>query len=64
MAEMSQTESKSLRQSSQKPKEISDKNYLLLNDKFAGLIGNLSLKAGTKPELGRILSEKGYWDRK
>ncbi len=42
------------------PKEMTDRNYLLLNSNFAGLIDSISLKQGTKPELGRILTDKGY----
>lgn len=41
-------------------KEVTDRNYLLLNENFAGLIDSIQLKTGTRPELGRILTDKGY----
>lgn len=46
--------------SKHRPKEVTDRNYLLLNDNFAGLIDSIQLKSGTRPELGRILTDKGY----
>ena len=49
--------SKSIRQPQ---KEFSDRNFLLLNHRFAGMLDALELKSGQKPELGRILTDKGY----
>lgn len=41
-------------------KEPTDRNFLLLNPNFSGLIDAIQLKSQSKPELGRILSDKGY----
>jgi hypothetical protein len=38
----------------------SDRNFLLLNDKFVQLVSAISYKESTKPELGRILKDNGY----
>lgn len=39
---------------------VSDRNFLLLNDKFVQLVSAISFKESTKPELGRILKDNGY----
>ena len=56
-AEPQLQKSKSIRQ---QPKEFTDRNFLLLNHRFAGMLDALELKSGHKPELGRILTDKGY----
>jgi hypothetical protein len=38
----------------------SDKNFLLMNPRFAGLFDAIEHKTYSKPELGRILTDKGY----
>jgi hypothetical protein len=41
-------------------RDASDKNFLLLNSNFAGLVEAIHLKSQSKPELGRILTDKKY----
>ena len=45
-------------------KEATDKNFLLLNPNFSGLISAIQHKSQSRPELGRILSDKGYKELK
>lgn len=46
--------------SAQHGAQPSDKNFLLMNSRFSGLFDAIEHKTYSKPELGRILTDKGY----